>query len=496
MSQILDAFGRPALAPAPVAHARPGLYRISRDTEHRKWMPSLSRDVRALMPQWRQRALVSDSRHIYTSGGGQISGAVHDKADAVVGNAWQPVYAGADKDFGRLAQELLAEWYDRCVIGSSAFDFISAVWLGSKSVDVDGDFFILPTYAADKSYPMLRFVEGHRVGSRVGEQVVSRGRYAGARIDSGIVYDRRGWPLAIQLLGDQPEDDEFISLRQAIHVFDPIWYSQGRGVPALSFSVLDWYDLGEIAEAERIAVKTHSKLALIQKTPGGRKPVYDQIVDGGVDIGADTLPSVSEISDGMIKYVAAHGEVQTHLGNRPGNGWIEFMEWVARGAFAGLGWPAELGWKMDTSGAPARVVIRKARRTVTKRQRIMRRPMKRAILHAVSNFIERGDLPYVADWYKWRFTLPPVISIDDANDRKADREDFRMGLADRGMIIEERYGMTLEDFLGRRADNEKLALEIAASRGLDSWRMGMMTPNGNDPDAVATTTTTTEDTDA
>ena len=47
----------------------------------------------------------------------------------------------------------------------TAFSFRKSAWLGSKTIDVDGDYFIVLTENAETGFPKLQFLEAHRVGS-------------------------------------------------------------------------------------------------------------------------------------------------------------------------------------------------------------------------------------------------------------------------------------------------------------------------------------------
>src|SRR5574343_331058 len=70
-----------------------GLYPVSEDTNYRGWRPALDRDTRHLITRYMHRAMISVARYIYT-GVGQVGGAVHEKANFVVGSAWIPQYTG------------------------------------------------------------------------------------------------------------------------------------------------------------------------------------------------------------------------------------------------------------------------------------------------------------------------------------------------------------------------------------------------------------------
>jgi len=462
-----------------------GLFDISRDSQFRKWRPNISRDLKELMPQWRTQALVSDSRHVYTKSGGLVAATVHGKADAVTGEAWRPVYMGQDADFKRVAEPAMATWLDRSDVRGSDFDWLSNVWTGSKEIDVGGDFFIVFTYAQDGKYPLLKYIESHRVGNRFGQDKVEKGSLKGNPISHGIVSNRSGRAIAIQILGATEKEDEILSMRSVARAFDPRWFSQLRGIPSLAFSILDWYDIGEIKEGEKIANKVFSKLTLMKKTASGKAPSYAQLLegadhmdtDGNVDLSA---PGIEQIADGMIQYVKNTGDLEAFTADRPGNGWLPFMEYLTRGAIEGCDWPAELVMRMNLSGAAARSVVKRANRSAKRRRNVLSRPFRRGLLHGASGLIGMEEIPFTDDWWNWDFTKSEELSLDDGNDRKAEREDFKLGFTDRRTVIEKRHSMPYESWIDRTIADEKLLTDKCDEAGLDIQRISMLTPNGNE----------------
>lgn len=481
---VLDNFGG-TTKPVRAKATGGGLFDISRDTKFRKWRPNISRDIRETMPQWRTQALSSDALHVYTKSGGMVAAAVHGKADAVTGNAWMPIYEGENEEFKKAAEPVIQEWVNISDVRGGPHDFKSAVWLGSKTLETAGDFFVFLTYAADGVYPKLKYVEGHRVGNRLGQTIIEKGRFKGFPVSHGVVTDGEGMAIAYQVLGKDEAADQVIPARSAAHVFDPRWFSQLRGIPSLAFSILDWYDIGEIKEGEKIANKVYSKLTLLHKTPSGRAPSYQDLVDGAdhtttagdLDLSA---PGVEEISDGMIQYVMSDKDLQAFAADRPGSGWLPFMEFLIRGAIEGMDWPAELVLNKNLTGAAARSVIKRANRSLDKRRNVLAYGMRRAVLHGVSGLMELGEIPFADDWAKWGFTKAPEMSLDDGNDRKAEREDFRMGFTDRRTVIERRHSMTLERWIDRTIADEKLLIDRCAAAEIDPLRISMLTPNGNE----------------
>lgn len=489
MSAILDQFGQAAVLDVQTSTAptSSSLYQGSQDTSYRQIRPKLDRDLFDILPQVRHRAMISDSRWIYGTGGGMVAGAVHQKADRVVGKAWKPQYLGRHSQWKSEAEALISQWVKICDVRGAPFNWAQDWWIGSKSIDVDGDFFIFPTFGgSDGKYPLLQFIEAHRIGQRAaGLKVVTGGRYDGAKIRNGIIYNRFNRPIAYNLLGETSDEDRTIRARDVIHVFDPKWFSQGRGIPTVANSILDWYDVSEIRNAEKIGVKANSKLAIVEKNATGKSNTAAAAVSGAGFSKENNKLQEEVIADGLIRYLKSSGDIQAHTSARPGQTWEGFMDHIIRGAFMGMDWPFEVAWSMSGIAGPAvRSVIQKAQRSVENRQGSLITPTVSALLHGVQAFINNGDLDFVDDWYEWGVTMPPQFSIDVGRDSENARKDYIIGRRNMEDLLEE-DGKDEEEHYRRRARSWKLREQIAEEEDVPMHIFGIITPNGNAPQEAA-----------
>lgn len=128
---------------------------------------------------------MSQSRLIF-SNFGVPRGAIFQKADGVVGRAWEPEFKGKDTDFGNQAKEFLKSWFSVCDVKGNLYDFKTNLWLDSAAVDRDGDVFVLLTQTKT-GYPQIQHIPAHRVGTRNGVDRVERGTYRGLKIRNGVV---------------------------------------------------------------------------------------------------------------------------------------------------------------------------------------------------------------------------------------------------------------------------------------------------------------------
>ena len=187
------------------------------------------------------------------------------------------------------------------------------------------------------------------------------------------------------------------------------------------------------------------------------------------------------LADGLIRYITAKGDIRAHESKRPGDTWTSFINHILRGAFSGIDWPIEASWDMSSlNGAAVRAVTSQAARSTKSRQAVLEPPFKSALLHGVAGLIDSKDIPMTADWWAWGFTKPARWSVDVGRDAQQARADYIIGHRNLTGILEEQ-GRTTEEHLRERAAEEVMKQNIADEYGIDSRRLGLLTPNGNDP---------------
>jgi Phage portal protein, lambda family len=487
-SPIVDKYGSPMPPVAPSLNGNGGrspgdwwgggvLYNITPNSPQRKWRPNLLADACRMLPAIHYRELLSDARYIYTSGNGMVAGACHKKADYTIGDSWWPQYAGVDSAWRRVAEPYVGQWARTCELRGLPYTWNRIAWLASVCLDRDGDCFCLLTNDPDTGRPAFQFFEAHRIASPAGVGVVpAGGPYAGFTLVNGIAYDRFNRPAAYNLVPDNwiwgsTPVWNWLPARSVIHIFDPRWFSQGRGVPAISVGILDWFDMSEIGDAEKIAVKVNSSLALIEKNETGTHDptpfaVASRSAGWAGAPGCGAKPQFEMLESGQIRYVKTNGEITSHSSDRPSSTFNGFMEHIARGACSGMDWPIEVAWNMaSVGGAAVRAVVNQAQRSVNSRQQVLRDAFRSALLYSIGQMIESGELPFVDDWHMWTFTTPPKFSVDVGRDRQNQREDLAVGSVTLTEIVNANGGDT-EAHLRTRAKDYKMALMIAGEEGV------------------------------
>lgn len=457
-------------------------YPISSDSQFRGWRPQLDREAWATLPQVRHRAMISDGRYIY-AGNGSVAGAVRKKADYTIGWSWFPRYTGRDARFREIAEKVINGWVNTCDLRGAGFDWQTGLRLASMALDRDGDCFAVMTIDPETQGPRIQWLEAHRVGtpyeftSYLGKMsLVPAGPntkgYEGRRVSCGIIYDDDQRPLGYnvypwQMLYGTIPPWHILPADSVIHIYDPEWHSQTRGIPSIVRAILDWYDISETVGAEKIAVKLHSKLTMIETNETGRREIGREALGTGKvpDPGRGDLQTQT-IADGLIRYVKTNGKIEAHESNRPGPAWQGFMEYLARGAFSGMDLPFEFAWDSSKiGGAGVRSMVGQVQRAIETRQRVLYRPARQMVLYAVAAYMRRGDIPFVPDWWSWDFAVPAKYSVDMGRDSQNRREDFSVGLQSLTEILQE-DGRDTREHLQQRANDYLLAQEISVKNNV------------------------------
>lgn len=479
-STILDAFGRPAEFAYSGGFANGNsAYVGTQDREIRIPRPDIAQDMARLLPRYKHRMMVADARWIATTMP-LVRGMVVQKSNYVSGSGWRPQYVGRNETWGKRAEELLTEANKICDVRGPRYPF-SKIWeIGCRLWDTDGDWFFLLTESRD-GFPQFQTIEGHRIGSRDYGNTVKGGRYDGAIMINGIVYNRAGFEIAYHVLGEIADDDEFISSRDMVHVANPSWFSEGRPFPTLAYSVLDWYDVKETRDSEKAAQLINSRLTLIEANETGKQNVGQVLVNPLTPVVPSAAGNpIDVIEKGLIRYVkTGKGSIEAHESSRPSDGWQKFDRTVVAGAAFGMDWRIEM---MDLSllgGAGVRGFQDNINTSIMARFNDLKPYAIRATGYQISKFIQRGDLPADDDFLKWDFTQPPEFTVDPARNADQVIRSLRAGIDSEDDVIRRIHGTTPEAFYRTRARTIKLRRQIAKDEGLTDADLANLTMPGD-----------------
>ena len=491
MSTILNEWGTPYETHRPARAA-------DRYTGARPYEAVELKDIGNLVPSYDRRTILSASRKLYLNDD-LLKGAIEQKSMYAVGRAWLPKFTGKDTEFGKRATEwLLEEWYPIYDIRGSDYDFTTGLYNTSNGIDRDGETWELLT--EDRTgYPRIQQIPAHRIGSPYGiyGSTVTEGPYRNATLIDGIAYNRLGQPVAVAYLDENGKLKEWLSARSLIHNFDPCWQEQGRGLPAFTGSINALRDALQSHEWERHALLMMSAIGLIEKNETGGPDFGDPatVLTGSLEnTPAGAGVTVESLAGGMIKYFKANsgGGLETLKNDRPGTSWESFQDRIVRIALAGLNWPYALCWKATGQGTAERHEISKAQRAIEDRQEILKKSARAKVGYAIAKAQKLGMLPESPDWWRWDFTLPQKLTIDDGRVGKELVEGWKAGYVNQTDILGA-YGKTLEEHLRERAEEialrKVIAKEVGAKHGveIEDREMAMLTPNEQPKEEPQTT---------
>jgi len=453
-------------------------YPTASTSAQRNAQGDMNGDLLDLMSRNKTRLLRSDARYIYTSNS-TVSGAVKQKSGKVYGESWRFQSYSTDQDFVKLVEADMEAIDGLIDIRGPQYSFRRNIKIESKSLDVDGDFFVLLTETKD-GFPRLQYLEAHRIGQTLysNEDKVEGGKYRGLKIKNGIIYNEFGAEVAYRVLTENGEDFRDISARDMIHVTDPDWFSQGRGIPAIASGMLDWYDLAEVRDYEKIGQKVNAALTLIESNETGKADTASRIING--TRGASAEPFQSQLmAGGTIRYLKNSGKLEAHESSRPSDGFLKFSDKIEAGAFLGMEWRREMLDSSKVGGAGVRAFQRDINDSICDRVEILGRFRKRMVIYIIAKRAKQGIYDLPDDWFKCGFTKPREFTVDDGNSRKADREDLRAGVASESEILSKR-GYDPIEFTRKRAAYLQERKLIAAEHGLQDSELGTVSMPGDD----------------
>lgn len=490
-TRTLDRFGKvgksyPGTRQSPaVQTSRQSAY--DRPPEFRYHTPRIAQpdDLARMLPRAKHRQLLADCRYIYKMP--LVKGAVHQKAHYVNASGWRPVYTGADEAWGKLAETALAEADKLADVRGAPYTFDKLMELTCCDIDRGGDNFWILTQTPN-GFPQFQLFEAHRVGQRDDEEHVASGPYRGKPIYNGIIYTTAGTPLAYRVLGTTPEQDRDVPAADLIHAHTPDWISDGRPFPAIATGLRDWYQVGDIRDAELVAQKVNSYLTLIEKNETGARDTVNELLNPSPAVASDPngQATIDVLEKGQMRYIkSSGGSLEAHTANRPSDGAQRFERTIVAAAYYGMDWRIEMMDLSLLSGAGVRGFQDNINTSILARWRDLCPIAKRARLYQIAKLIKRGDLPESPDWWHWSFTPPPEFTVDPNRDVKSDIEALRAGIETEPNIIRRVHGMEPEPFYRLRARNQNLKARIAAEEGITVEQLGRLDLPGDPPTEAA-----------
>lgn len=438
-------------------------------------------DTDKLLPIEDWKSLMDAGRYLFANSP-LLKGALLEQANYSF--PLEPHYCGKDLAWGRIAKEWLYYWKKQSDVKGAPFDAHTASRLRMVGRKVDGD--LATVLARDNGEPRLQRIRAHRIGTRQCDRDgrLKEGAWKGYRIKNGVVVNEWDRMLAILVLGSKKEDDQFIpeSPRQLRDYngfvpvrlsYDPLMFDQTRGITCLEASIRSFEAHKRWHEAEMRAQQVQARETLLEWNDAGEyQPEPGDLGEDGVVVkNAGGMPTWSSMP-GQTRYFrsGSGGKLELARPDRPGPGVLDFDNKTISEAFYGIGWDPNFGLLIkNPTGANVRLIARKINHTLQENRRIEAETQSWEDTWALSDAIERGELPAPSDGdiTSWDYTGPARISADAGNDEQAKREAYKLGLLTRrryfselGWWEDEEDAQRLLETRTRLMDAQKLKAEF------------------------------------
>jgi hypothetical protein len=163
--------------------------------------------------------------------------------------------------------------------------------------------------------------------------------------------------------------------------------------------------------------------------------------------------------------------------------WESFQNRIYRKALAGINWPYSMVWHATGQGTAERADLGRAQRAVEDRQDLLEYAANRIIGYVVAKMINLGRLPAADGWWKWKFTYPKKLTIDDGRVSKELIEMWKAGFLNPQDVLGY-LGKSADEHLDERVSylvQQKLKQKAINESGIgiviEDREMAMLTPN-------------------
>jgi len=399
------------------------LYEASKYSSNRRQFYGLDDDThRTISPMGRSQ-IMACGRWLF-SNFPSIEGAIMEQA-AIAVSSWFPRYQGKNKEWGALAEAWLVDWEDIMCVSGSWFDGDLFRELLLCSVLIDGELGILLTETKD-GFPQVQMWMSHQIGQKLSG--VLNEDFGQVSIVDGVVVNTYRRPRKYMLRA--ADKTALVPASDFILAYNPSRPDQVRGFSKLGSSVLDWQDLADSRRFELLAQKACSAHALIERNETGDTDDTKNVVQGGPtfkETGELDKPAVQNLEGGIYKYFTAKSgsSLEAFKFDRPGANTQQFQRDIEMHAFRGIDW--DRGFTLDSSkinGTSIRVIVDRINRTILKRQKLVKKVMRRVHSYAIAKAIALGELPFDEDWFRWGYQVPAIITPDRKHQSDVDIQEY------------------------------------------------------------------------
>jgi lambda family portal protein len=415
-------------------------------------------------------------------------------------------WKGADKAFGKKAEPWLFDWRKDNNIRGRPFNALHNSRLRLIGRKIDGDIATILTGDPDSGFPKVQLLRAHRIGSRTADGPIKSGKYAGSRMQNGVILDKFNRTIAFNVLGDTAAEDSQISARSMFLTFRPDVPDSARGISEMVASSCTFADIKRLREYEMRAQELAACIALIEKNEAGAPDPAQAALSlppSGANVSGTASGLVTETFEkGMVKYFrtgSGAGLEAFRPSNRPAAEAQAWEDKILSGALYGMEWDPNFAMAIkEPGGAWARTIIQKINRAIANNVTVEAEACARENIYALGWAIDNGILPPPSDgdFFSWDITLGiPLITADSGNDRAADREAYKLGLTTMRDLsipgghfwdeLRDQQQTEICDLAARVREVQKLFPELSFQEILALFQQ--RTPNATGPAAGAAT---------
>ncbi len=317
----------------------------------------------------------------------------------------------------------------------------------------------------------------------------------------GVRYSMSGLVVGYYVRKTHPNDDKEYSVdydyyprfdqagqARMVHVFDPLFPGQSRGIPWLAAALNKILDFDDYLEAEILAKQVEACFGLVFKKSTGAGESLLDIVDANTTENSDG-DKMETIKPGFIQYIHPDDEITTVDPQRPGSSFAPFTEHTLRAIAAAGNIPYEVIAKnfFRTTFSSGRLAVLDGNMGFTMRRSVLidrgLSPIYRRVVHARVWEDEIGGLlpieEYVADprryhAHKWHGKLMGLIDpqkeigayTEAIENKLLTKADFHSERGDDWERAEQQVFEEERCEIDRKLELEKYEMEQRQSMGL------------------------------
>lgn len=391
---------------------------------------------------------------------GLVRQMVADMVMYSVGNGIRPQSTSGDHVWDAAADRAFDDWASNPCEITGRYNFTECLQIICKKIDIDGEIFVLKTFAPDGS-PLIQLIESHRVGTSV-----ESGSRLPEGMTDGVMFNKFGAVVGYNVIRSDGTT-RLIPASAMLHVHIPEQISGARAYSPIQHSINNLIDVLEILSLEKVAMKVQGDIVrtITRENPQfdgstadfeafGMRPqdypngVYDNPEQVGTFIGGKTLS------------LAPGEELKMIESGRPSPNVTNFIEHNNRDSTQGF-LPYEFVDLTKANGAGMRVTLGKVDRSASARQDVLiHRCIKQIRAFVLGVKITRGELAPNDNFTRAAYVTPRRITADAGREAAANQKDIEMGLK----TLSDHYaelGMDARDEIRRRAADARLIIDAA-----------------------------------